>query len=132
VSHDAPPIIGTDLHEDSGWTVVRIRGVVDCTTAPLLRRPLLEAARRSTGVLVVDLAETSFLDCRGMAVLAAARDVLPTGHELRLRGARGVVRRALMLTDLGVTMERTDHRSDGHVHAPRIPPVQGGLSANRP
>lgn len=108
------PTVAMDSYSDDGRVVVRFRGVLDRSTAPLLRRQLLETARRATGELVVDLAETSFLDCRGIALLAEARDVVPQGHRLRLSGARGVVHRALTISDLRGSMIRRcacDHHS---------------------
>lgn len=111
MNHHAPPDPAIDIHEDVGWTVVEIRGVIDRGTAPLVRRRLLGAARRTSGGLVVDLAGATFLDCRGMAALAAARDVLPPGHELRLRGAWGIVARALALSDLYGALEEDQGRA---------------------
>ena len=109
MSRHPQPSIYMEVHGDGESTVVRLRGMIDLSTAPLVGPRLLDLAGSTTGVLVVDLAQTSFLDCRGLAVLAAARDLAPDGSRLRVRGARGVVRRALTVTDLRATIEESDH-----------------------
>jgi anti-sigma B factor antagonist len=82
-------------------TVVIVSGEVDLCTSASLRDQLLQNARTSAGDVVVDLAETSFLDCSGLAAIAAARDVLRArNHDLRVRGAHGVVARAIAVTGL--------------------------------
>jgi anti-sigma B factor antagonist len=62
-----------DQREDRGWTVVRVRGVVDVAAAPRLRE-VLQAAQFSGSVrVVVDLTEVELLDSFGLGVLVGAR-----------------------------------------------------------
>lgn len=99
ITHDAarPP---------ARHTLVALHGEIDLGTTPLVRTQLLETARQTPLDVVLDLSRASFLDCSAMAVIAAARDTLSArGRSLILRDARGVVRRALALTDLAGLLE---------------------------
>lgn len=58
--------------EVAGHTVVEVRGEVDVYTAAQLRERLLEATRRGSGSVVVDLTRVDFLDSTGLGVLAGA------------------------------------------------------------
>ena len=57
-----------------GATTIAVRGEVDLCSSPGVRRRLLDAASAYPRDLVVDLTGTAFLDCSGMAAIAAARD----------------------------------------------------------
>ena len=103
--------IGT-TQSSSGANLVTVRGEVDVGSSPTVRRRLLQAAHAGPLDLVVDLTETSFLDCSGMAAIAAARDVLRVQkRDLRLRGAHGVVARAIRMTDLAGLLEESPRRT---------------------
>ena len=54
--------------------VVRISGEVDCSTVPTMAAALDQAGSDCTGNLLVDLSETTFMDCAGLTVLLRARD----------------------------------------------------------
>jgi anti-sigma B factor antagonist len=80
---------------------VSLHGELDLCTAPRILPRLIEAADQADAGLVVDLAGTSFLDCRGLAVLIAVRDALRArDRRLDLRGARGSVRKILAMSEL--------------------------------
>ena len=55
------------------WVVVRISGEVDCSTVPAMAAALDRAGSDGTGNLLVDLSETTFMDCAGLTVLLQAR-----------------------------------------------------------
>jgi anti-anti-sigma factor len=75
---------------------VRLRGEVDVSNAPQLLCGLIAVARRASHGIVVDLAETTFLDCRGVAVLLITRQVQRSqSRSFELRGARGCVRKVI-------------------------------------
>jgi anti-anti-sigma factor len=82
-------------------TIVRLGGDVDLCTARHVEScvvPLVDHVRTR---LVVDLTETTFLDCRGLAVLLAVRDSLRARKALMvLRGVRGSVRRIVLMSEL--------------------------------
>lgn len=83
-----------------------MHGEIDLCNASGFRTRLHDAATHSVTTLVVDLSGLSFLDCSGLAALAATREVLRTQNRaLVLRGARGVVRRAIEISELAVLLE---------------------------
>jgi anti-anti-sigma factor len=101
----------TTVRPSDGATMVAVRGEIDLCCSPVVRRRLLDAAAVCSHDLVVDLTETAFLDCSGMAAIAAARDVLrKRKRALRLRGAHGVVARAIGKTDLVTLLADDPHR----------------------
>ena len=92
--------------------IVVVVGEIDLGTSPQFRRCLLLATHSTSSVLVVDLSRTSFLDCSGLAALAAAQDVLlARNQQLRLRGARGIVRKVLELGGLAAFLVTHPDRS---------------------
>ena len=85
--------------EQSEGVVVRVFGEVDIVTAPVLKRHL-ESAIASGRTVVIDLAETTFLDARGVGVLVGARTrIAESGGRLLLRRPPRLVRRVLELAD---------------------------------
>lgn len=79
---------------------VTAAGEIDFATAPILRDGLLAALReRVPSVLVLDLADVTFLDCAGISALVIARrTATQIGIELRLTRPQPIVRRILDLT----------------------------------
>ena len=81
--------------------VVRASGEVDVVTAPLLRDRLNGAVNEGSGDVVVDLAEVTFMDSTGVAVLIGARNGLRgTDRKLLLRNPTAPVRRVLEMLAL--------------------------------
>lgn len=71
---------------------------LDVAAAPDLRARL---AGITGSTVEVDLSPLTFLDCRGLSgLLAAKRRVTRDGHSTRLVGAQGIVRRVFTLTGL--------------------------------
>jgi anti-anti-sigma factor len=94
---------------------VRLRGEVDLSNAPQLLHVLVSVAYHAQHGIVIDLAETTFLDCRGRAVLIIVRRIQQTqGRSFELRGARGGVRKVLGWVGLAEV--------EGHVCATSAPP----------
>ena len=80
----------------------RLRGEIDLTDAPALRRQLCEFINTTTGDLVIDCHGLTFIDSVGIAVLLSASRILRIqGRALRVENLRGMARHA---TDaLGLT-----------------------------
>jgi anti-anti-sigma factor len=77
--------------------LVKLLGELDLASAPELRSQL----RPLDGDLEVDLAGLTFLDSSGMnALVDVHRDRDARGHRLVIRGASGIVLRALTITGL--------------------------------
>jgi anti-sigma B factor antagonist len=85
--------------EDGGsgaW--VHVAGEVDLATSPQLEQTLREAQRYAR-LVVLDLRELTFIDCRGVHVIVdAARDARQTGRRLVLVRGQANVDRVLTLT----------------------------------
>lgn len=104
IAHDGERT-ATKVRTEDEAAIVVVVGEIDLRTSPQFRRCLLLAARGTNSALLVDLSRTSFLDCSGLAALTAARDVLlARNQQLRLRGARGIVRKALELGGLAALL----------------------------
>jgi anti-sigma B factor antagonist len=78
--------------------VVRVGGDLDFSQADMVRKTLCSLVART---VVVDLGRLTFIDSEGLASLVLAqRAFRDRGRQLRLRGARGVVRRIFEATDM--------------------------------
>jgi anti-anti-sigma factor len=77
-------------------------GEVDLATAQVLREGLLHVLRtRPPAVLDVDLSGVTFLDCAGIGALVAIHNAAVAGGcQMRVTGARPIVRRILDVTGL--------------------------------
>lgn len=78
---------------------MKVGGELDLVTA----EQFAEALRLTSGPVTVDMAKLSFIDSTGIAVLAYQ---WREGRDVKLRGAHGVVRRALEITGFA------DHLAD--------------------
>jgi anti-anti-sigma factor len=112
-SCDAAPGLKVSFHIEGPSTVVVARGEVDVASVPDLVDMLAWVFGKFDGPVVVDLAETEFMDTAAIRVLARARQFLGNyGRSLRLRSpprqAAGLLRLA-GLSDL-VTLTRVVKR----------------------
>lgn len=83
------------------WCVY-LAGELDTASTPRLRSHLAAAARRvDVDLVIVDLADVSFIDAAAIGTLVQGKqDLQQTGKALRVTGARGGVAELLLLTDL--------------------------------
>jgi anti-anti-sigma factor len=95
------------LHIDTTWPApstirVAVVGEIDLATAPTLHDRLLTVLHEQTpAVLVVDLADVTFLDCTGIGALVAARNAaISAGAQVRVSHPQPAVRRLLDLAGL--------------------------------
>jgi anti-anti-sigma factor len=85
---------------------LRVRGELDIASAPDLARALEVLVPADHRVLVLDLAELSFLDCAGMRPIRSALCALRRqGGTLVIRHPQPLVERALRLAGLGEALE---------------------------
>lgn len=88
-------------------TVLTVRGEIDLYTAPLLRTAVAQAVDRTSELVVIDLAEVTFMASSGLSVLVAALDKAGARHcRLRLAGGGRAVHRPLRMAGL---YDRFDH-----------------------
>jgi RNA polymerase sigma-B factor len=81
--------------------VVRASGLIDFTTAPLLRAVLSELLDRGQSI-ILDLDEVTLLDAHSIGMLvAAARRASRRGYEFRARNAVGRVLRVMDIAGVG-------------------------------
>jgi anti-sigma B factor antagonist len=81
--------------------VVHAAGEIDSATAPLLRDRLTLAAESTDTDVVVDLADVTYMDLRGLYVLVdVTRQLEADGRRLRARRPPPIVRRLSELAGL--------------------------------
>ena len=86
--------------EGDDLTTVAVTGELDCDTAPRLDRVLSSLANPGR-VILVDLSQTEFMDCAGIAPLVAAHErQRELGGDLILDSPRGEVSRVIERTQL--------------------------------
>jgi len=85
---------------------LRVRGELDIASAPELAAALDRALAADHRVLVLELADLSFLDCAGMHPIRSAFCALRCrGGSLVIRHPQPLVERALELAGLGEALE---------------------------
>ncbi len=90
-----------EIATSNGQTVVSVRGELDMATAPSLWQQLSEAIPEVEGRLVIDQAQTRFIDSTGMGVFVRAFKRLQNGGaELVLRSLNDTTRKVIELTGL--------------------------------
>jgi anti-sigma B factor antagonist len=93
------PYLTATVHTGDGRVRVAVAGVIDLSTATLLRERLHEAIGRQPGRLAVDLAGVTFMDSSGVAELVRAHQ-LAAGRQVTLTvvNCEPMVSRVLQLT----------------------------------
>lgn len=86
-----------DLIEDEGEIRLVISGVIDLAAVPEFFARVQQADRASRGPVIVVMYDVTLIDSSGLGVLAR---LAAAGVEMEIRGARGVVRRALEISGL--------------------------------
>jgi anti-sigma B factor antagonist len=90
----------TEDPESHSWRIA-LRGDLDAESAPDLQARIDAFVAQRASLVIVDLADVSFLDSSGLrALVHGARALESTGGRLLIEGASGAVARVLELTDL--------------------------------
>lgn len=96
-----------------GAVVLVVGGEVDLLTAPLMTEAVTAAITRRPPVVVIDLAEVTFLDSSGLSILAGAHTSAPDGSQVRVVApADGMPYRAMHLTGLDEILAVFPTRAD--------------------
>jgi stage II sporulation protein AA (anti-sigma F factor antagonist) len=102
VEFPTPFDLKTTVHD--GLAVVVVVGELDLATAPRLSQVLAEMAEPGR-VILVDLSDTEFMDCSGLAPLVAAcKHQRELGGDLFLEAPSGAVSRVIECTHLDEVM----------------------------
>ena len=96
---------------EPGVVVLRARGDLDAYTAPGLRAELHAATEGDARLVVVDLADVTFIDSAGLGALVGAhRRMLEADGTLRVVRPPDLVARAFELTGLDEVLDLRDDR----------------------
>jgi anti-anti-sigma factor len=109
-------------------------GEIDLATAPTLHGRLLTVLHeQAPAVLVIDLAEVTFLDCAGIGMLVAARNTaIRAGGQVRISQPQPTVRRLLdMLGLLGILTAPIDQPQRESAHPSRGGPSPAHVTLRR-
>jgi len=97
------------VHAESGRTVIALRGEADISARPALCETLSQVIASGRGDVVIDLAETTFIDTAIVRTLATGQQLLERqGNSLTFRSPSRLAARILQvfgLTDLIETQE---------------------------
>jgi anti-sigma B factor antagonist len=85
---------------DHDLATIVLRGELDITSAARAQQCLAGVLSRNPCQLVVDLAGLKFMDTQGVKLIARARQGLPAGRDLIIRGPNPSVHRVLTLTGI--------------------------------
>jgi anti-anti-sigma factor len=134
-ARDAAPGLAVSFHIEGPETVVVARGDIDVASVPDLVDMLASVFGQFEGPVVVDLAETEFIDTAAMRVLARARQFLcDNGRLFTLRSPPRQAAGLLRLFGLShlVTLNRGSSVTGTHVLESRIEsqPVLEPLSSS--
>lgn len=99
----SPPLNGLDvlLSAEGPATVVALRGEADVATLPAIVDALAGVIADRDGNVIVDLAQTAFIDTAALRVVLRAREMLHGGErELTLRSPSRIAGRLLTVFEL--------------------------------
>lgn len=93
--------LGIRLEERGDWTIARVTGDLDLTTAPKLRERLVQVVVDGRPHIVLDLEGVDFVDSTGLGVVVGLlKRTRGQGGDLRLVSTRSGLRKILELTAL--------------------------------
>lgn len=94
--------VTTFVHEECGRTAIALRGEADSACRPALSKVLSEVIASGDGDVVVDLAETTFIDTAIVGTLATGQQLLDRrGRIMTFRSPSRLA--TLVLQTLGLT-----------------------------
>jgi anti-anti-sigma factor len=111
--------------------VLRLHGELDASNEDVLIAALAAVLAAGPRVLIVDMTELSYIDCRCLSILARSRR--PDGGRVRveLRGVRPLVRRLLALTGLDESRWRRHAARSGKPPGALLPGTGARVRSHR-
>lgn len=108
------------IRNESGVTVLDLRGEIDVSCAPVLRAMMMDLLEHHSGRLLVNLSDVVYIDSAGLSVLIAAyRQTQKTNGMLVLSSPRKPVQQVFEITGVASIF-------------PLYPTVEEGISAMSP
>ena len=98
-----PPVVGLDVlvYDEGESTLVVLRGEADIYTVPVIVDALARVISERDGSVVVDLAQTKFIDTAALRAVLRARQILAGGERrLTLRSPSTAADRVLSVFGL--------------------------------
>ena len=90
-----------DSEEQSGWTILNLRGDLDVYTAPRLKEAIAVCVQEGARRVALDLGEVKFLDSTGLAVIVGGlKRIKEHQGSMVLLRPNDQIRRILTITDL--------------------------------
>ncbi|WP_029068343.1 STAS domain-containing protein [Jonesia quinghaiensis] len=84
-----------------GYTIISINGRLNMVSAPQLRQYVTDVVAQNDPFVVIDFAETDFMDSSGLGALVASLKVArQAGGDLRIASVQPQVRMVLELTSM--------------------------------
>ena len=100
----AKEILQSEAAGPKGWTVWKITGRVDITTAEAARKTGEEIVQRSEKT-VLDMSDIAYISSAGLRVLMSLFDLAESsGKEFAVAGAEGTVERVLKETGMDAVL----------------------------
>jgi anti-anti-sigma factor len=109
----ATVLVVSEQELQDGITLVSVRGEVDISTAPQLRRRIVDAVKAQSNWIALDLSRATFIDSSALAMLVgSAQELERRGGCLVVACAHGAVRRVFELTHTTHALRLADTRDE--------------------
>lgn len=98
---EGTPLLSVKVEGSSSRVFLQLKGELDISTAPLLQSTLADVLGGSPEVIVLDLAELSYLDSTGLSLfITTTKRARAAGSKLVLQHPRESTQRLLEITNL--------------------------------
>lgn len=113
------------ISESGPWTILHVHGEIDMSTAPSVRREVVDLVGEGVRWLVLDLTDVDFVDSTGLGVLVGAlKRVRAAGGDMTLVCARENLLELFRMTRLTAVFELFADLASAGAHVPVSPDVE--------
>lgn len=113
------------ISESGPWTILHVHGEIDMSTAPAVRREVVDLVGEGVRWLVLDLSDVGFVDSTGLGVLVGAlKRVRAAGGDMTLVCGRESLLELFRMTRLTAVFEMFDDLAAAGAHVPSSPDVE--------
>jgi anti-sigma B factor antagonist len=101
-----PPPFAVSVERDDTHATVRVTGEIDMESSPALRSEIVDLAQAGVRQIILDLADTAFIDSTGLHALVTAVTALRVnGGELVVRSPSKSASRLLQITGFDTVVQ---------------------------